>query len=53
MLAVSSEKSTEVLAPDERPREELHKEIELLRAEVAYLKKLDALLLMKEQSARK
>jgi transposase len=40
-------------APDERPREELLKEIEYLRAEVAYLKKLDALLQSKKPAASK
>ena len=44
---------TEAGAPDERPREELLKEIEYLRAEVAYLKKLDALLQAKKQAAQK
>jgi transposase len=38
---------------DERPREELLKEIEYLRAEVAYLKKLDALLKAKKRAAQK
>ncbi|OOB01196.1 helix-turn-helix domain-containing protein, partial [Burkholderia cenocepacia] len=37
-------KPTEAGTPDERSREELLKENEYLRAEVAYLKKLDALL---------
>lgn len=38
---------------DERSREDLLKENEYLRAEVAYLKKLDALLRAKEQAAPK
>jgi transposase len=38
--------------PDERTREELLKENEYLRAEVAYLKKLDALLQAKRQAAQ-
>lgn len=46
-------KPTEETAPDERTREELLKENEYLRAEVAYLKKLDALLRAKKQPARK
>lgn len=40
-------------AQDVRSREDLLKEIEYLRAEVAYLKKLDALLQAKEQAAPK
>jgi transposase len=40
-------------APDERTREQLLKENEYLRAEVAYLKKLDALLQAKKQAAQK
>ncbi len=46
-------KPTEAGTPDARPREELLKEIEYLRAEVAYLKKLDALLQAKKQAAQK
>lgn len=46
-------KPTEPEAPDERTREELLKENEYLRAEVAYLKKLDALLQAKKQAAQK
>lgn len=38
-------------AQDGRSREDLLKENEYLRAEVAYLKKLDALLRAKEQAA--
>jgi len=38
---------------DERPREDLLKENEYLRAEVAYLKKLDALLRAKQQGPKK
>ncbi|NKA06675.1 IS3 family transposase ISRso11 [Ralstonia solanacearum] len=40
-------------AQDERSREDLLKENECLRAEVAYLKKLDALLRAKQQQAPK
>jgi transposase len=47
------EKPTEEGAPDERTREQLLKENEYLRAEVAYLKKLDALLQAKKQGAQK
>lgn len=47
------EKLTEENAPDERTREQLLKENEYLRAEVAYLKKLDALLQAKKQAAQK
>jgi transposase len=47
------EKPTEDSAPDERTREQLLKENEYLRAEVAYLKKLDALLQAKKQAAQK
>jgi transposase len=47
------EKPTEQSAPDERTREQLLKENEYLRAEVAYLKKLDALLQAKKQAAQK
>ncbi|VWB10553.1 HMG-I and HMG-Y DNA-binding domain-containing protein [Burkholderia lata] len=39
--------------PDARTREDLLKENEYLRAEVAYLKKLDALLQAKKQAAQK
>jgi transposase len=46
-------KSPEETAPDERTREQLLKENEYLRAEVAYLKKLDALLQAKKQAAQK
>ena len=47
-------KPTQPTTPDdERPREDLLKEIEYLRAEVAYLKKLDELLRAKEQTAPK
>lgn len=45
--------ASEEPTPDERPREELLKEIEYLRAEVAYLKKLDALLQSKKAAAPK
>lgn len=47
------EKPAEENAPDERTREQLLKENEYLRAEVAYLKKLDALLQAKKQGAQK
>jgi transposase len=47
------EKPTEESAPDERTREQLLKENEYLRAEVAYLKKLDALLQAKKQGVQK
>lgn len=47
------EKPVEENAPDERTREQLLKENEYLRAEVAYLKKLDALLQAKKQGAQK
>lgn len=45
--------STHEPTQDERSREDLLKEIEYLRAEVAYLKKLDALLRAKEQAVPK
>lgn len=47
------EKPTADNAPDRRTREQLLKENEYLRAEVAYLKKLDALLQAKKQGAQK
>jgi transposase len=47
------EKPTEDSPPDERTREQLLKENQYLRAEVAYLKKLDALLQAKKQGAQK
>jgi transposase len=46
-------KPTEAGTPDERSREELLKENEYLRAEVAYLKKLDALLAKKQAAQKK
>jgi transposase len=46
-------KPTEEAAPETRTREELLKENEFLRAEVAYLKKLDALLKAKKRAAQK
>lgn len=46
-------KPNEVPTPDERTREELLKENGYLRAEVAYLKKLDALLQAKKRAAQK
>jgi transposase len=53
MTQPDHEKPTEESAPDERTREQLLKENEYLRAEVAYLKKLDALLQAKKQAAQK
>ena len=53
MTRPTAEKPTEDNAPDERTREQLLKENEYLRAEVAYLKKLDALLQAKKQGAQK
>jgi transposase len=53
MTASKPEQPTEDKAPDTRTREDLLKENEYLRAEVAYLKKLDALLLAKKQAAQK
>lgn len=53
MTRPAPEKPTEENAPDERTREQLLKENEYLRAEVAYLKKLDALLQAKKQGAQK
>ncbi len=47
------DKPTEQRTPDQRTREQLLKENEYLRAEVAYLKKLDALLQAKKQGAQK
>lgn len=47
------DKPAEASVPDERTREQLLKENEYLRAEVAYLKKLDALLQAKKQGAQK
>lgn len=52
MVSSLASKPTEAGAPDERTREELLKENEYLRAEVAYLKKLDALLQAKKQAAQ-
>ena len=46
-------KPTEPGTPDERTREELLKENEYLCAEVAYLKKLDALLAKKQAAQKK
>lgn len=46
-------KPAETGSPDERTREELLKENEYLRAEVAYLKKLDALLAKKQAAQKK
>jgi transposase len=53
MTRPAPEKPTEDSTPDERTREQLLKENEYLRAEVAYLKKLDALLQAKKQGAQK
>ncbi|MGF6758390.1 transposase [Paraburkholderia sp. GAS42] len=53
MTAPQPEKPTEETAPDARTREDLLKEIEYLRAEVAYLKKFDALLEAKKRAALK
>ena len=53
MIDSQPDKPTEDKAPDSRTREELLKEIEYLRAEVAYLKKLDALLEAKKRAAPK
>jgi len=47
------DKPNEETAPETRTREELLKENEFLRAEVAYLKKLDALLKAKKRAAQK
>jgi transposase len=46
-------KTAEDQTPDERTREQLLKENEYLRAEVAYLKKLDALVQAKKLAQRK
>lgn len=53
MTASKPPKTTDEAAPDTRTREELLKENEYLRAEVAYLKKLDALLKAKKRAAQK
>jgi transposase len=53
MIASRPEKPSEEAAPETRTREELLKENEYLRAEVAYLKKLDALLKAKKRAAQK
>jgi transposase len=53
MSASPPDRPAEANSPDTRPREELLKEIEYLRAEVAYLKKFDALLQAKKQAAQK
>ncbi len=53
MTHPTPEQPTGESAPDERTREQLLKENEYLRAEVAYLKKLDALLQAKKQGAQK
>jgi transposase len=53
MTRPTPEKPIEDSAPAERTREQLLKENEYLRAEVAYLKKLDALLQAKKQGEQK
>lgn len=53
MTASLPDKPTEEAVPDTRTREQLLKENEDLRAEVAYLKKLDALLKAKKRAAQK
>lgn len=53
MPAAEPPKTTEEAAPDTRTREQLLKENESLRAEVAYLKKFDALLKAKKRAAQK
>lgn len=53
MTEPESSKSTDPLPADTRSREDLLKEVEYLRAEVAYLKKLRALLQAKEQVVQK
>jgi transposase len=53
MTASQPPKNTDEAAPDTRTREDLLKENEYLRAEVAYLKKLDALLREKKRAAQK
>ncbi len=52
-MIIQPDKPAEEKAPDTRTREELLKENEYLRAEVAYLKKLDALLKAKKPAAQK
>ncbi|CAB3768062.1 hypothetical protein LMG29542_05769 [Paraburkholderia humisilvae] len=53
MVNTPPDKPAEEKAPETRTREELLKENEYLRAEVAYLKKLDALLKAKKRAAQK
>lgn len=53
MTTSRPDKPNEEAAPDSRTREDLLKENEYLRAEVAYLKKLDALLKAKKRAAQK
>jgi transposase len=53
MPAAEPPKPIEDASPDTRTREQLLKENESLRAEVAYLKKLDALLKEKKRAAQK
>jgi transposase len=53
MSVPESPKSADPLPDDKRSREDLMEEVQSLRAEVAYLKKLRALLQAKEQAAQK
>lgn len=53
MPAPESPKPADPLPDDKRSREDLMEEVQSLRAEVAYLKKLRALLQAKEQAAQK
>jgi transposase len=53
MKATQPDKPAEGKTPEARTREELLKENEYLRAEVAYLKKLDALLKEKARAAQR
>jgi transposase len=53
MTAAESPKPVSTPPADTRTLEELRKENEYLRAEVAYLKKLDALVRAKQQAAQK
>ncbi len=53
MSAPESPKSADPLLDDKRSRQDLMQEVQYLRAEVAYLKKLRALLQAKEQAAQK
>jgi transposase len=53
MKATQPDKPAEGKTPEARTREELLKENEYLRAEVAYLKKLDALLKEKARAVQR